>query len=645
MADKPKIPDFPNLPDFGQMITQACEVVASVRGIPYDFNGTLSLENKFVVLFKTVKEMFEAQDNLVKSYRALYDFVNQYFANLDLQEEVNKKITEMVEDGSLTDIIRKYIDPLIDTQDRKITVLENRMDTFSSLPPGSTSGDAELIDIRVPADGFNSNKPYPNAGDAVRGQVETLKDNIDKHTLRVNDGYYNIESTPFNGTRNLNNISGSKCLMCDTSKDIEVNKQNNTPPFTQQMLKDSIIMTLLNITPELDDDGTFQLGYLRGLTEEKAPYLYYRTRRTNTTDNFDRWSPWALISDPRTAFTSNNIQYNNTYPPTFNNLNNYTENKAYEFDIDFTSEEVANAPFYPFKGTLLCFNPNNYDLQQNEINYTTVGLVQLVFRSRNVFDYKPELYFRCAMSGPVGKEIWSPWAKLTPEQPNTNINLTPIECIEDFCVVGDSMSAGYTNIGGITITSEQGVARKANWVSYMELNTGRTVENLAVGGSTTQTWRDSLLTKLKKHECYIVYLGGNDISSNTEIGASSDIMADYNNNKNSYYGNYDYIVRYIHNYNPKATIFCISNTWWDCSNNKYIEYNKAIKYICNLYKYTSYIDITTFATSDNKILAPNFNGHFSPLGYSVYGKYIQKAINDYMLNNPSKFLAIPYSLA
>ena len=109
MAVKPTIPDFPTLPDFGQMITQACEVVASVRGIPYDFNGTLSLENKFVVLFKTVKEMFDAQDDLVKSYKALYDFVNNYFSNLDVQEEINTKIKNMVNTGELTTLILPYI--------------------------------------------------------------------------------------------------------------------------------------------------------------------------------------------------------------------------------------------------------------------------------------------------------------------------------------------------------------------------------------------------------------------------------------------------------------------------------------------------------------------------------------------------------
>lgn len=109
MAEKPTIPDFPALPDFGQMITQACEVVASARGIPYDFNGTLSLENKFVVLFKTVKEMFDAQDELVKSYKALHDFINQYFSNLDLQNEVNKKIEEMKDSGKLLNLLKPTV--------------------------------------------------------------------------------------------------------------------------------------------------------------------------------------------------------------------------------------------------------------------------------------------------------------------------------------------------------------------------------------------------------------------------------------------------------------------------------------------------------------------------------------------------------
>lgn len=53
--------------------------------------------------------MFDAQDELVKSYKALYDFVNQYFTNLDLQTEVNKKIEEMKGSGELLNLLKPTV--------------------------------------------------------------------------------------------------------------------------------------------------------------------------------------------------------------------------------------------------------------------------------------------------------------------------------------------------------------------------------------------------------------------------------------------------------------------------------------------------------------------------------------------------------
>ena len=79
----------------------------------------------------------------------------------------------------------------------EVAVERSRIDQFVKLTDGSTTGDAELMDIRV---GYNG-KTYPNAGEAVRDQVKTIHDRIGNVTTLSASNFVNGNLEPGTGVK------------------------------------------------------------------------------------------------------------------------------------------------------------------------------------------------------------------------------------------------------------------------------------------------------------------------------------------------------------------------------------------------------------------------------------------------------------
>lgn len=68
------------------------------------------LQEKFIILKNTTeKEIGDFETHITALFNELHDYVENYFDNLDVQEEINNKLDDMVEAGTLQEIIGAYL--------------------------------------------------------------------------------------------------------------------------------------------------------------------------------------------------------------------------------------------------------------------------------------------------------------------------------------------------------------------------------------------------------------------------------------------------------------------------------------------------------------------------------------------------------
>ena len=184
----------------------------------------------------------------------------------------------------------------IETNRQNILVNSQRIDEFTQLAEGSTTADAELIDIRVGANGIT----YPTAGDAVRGQYTILNnenDNIEKGLLLGDTtDFFRLESDGFAPQPVPCVVSYFEKSASDTDAPFYPDPMGVWHPTTD--LSATFRYALLSVPADLANEQ-ISIGIWVKFTEiapTKSIRLALRsTDNTNLVANFDRYVSTTLV--------------------------------------------------------------------------------------------------------------------------------------------------------------------------------------------------------------------------------------------------------------------------------------------------------------------------------------------------------------
>ena len=109
MANKTEIPEL-KINDMTEVLNQLARVVPGYWGqIGSEYYDRDTMPKTVSQIFWIAKQNLEITQDLQEQYQELWTFVNDYFTNLDVQEEINNKLEQMAEDGSLSAIIKPLI--------------------------------------------------------------------------------------------------------------------------------------------------------------------------------------------------------------------------------------------------------------------------------------------------------------------------------------------------------------------------------------------------------------------------------------------------------------------------------------------------------------------------------------------------------
>ena len=437
--------------------------------LPLVYDDSLSyyeLLNKVVVyLNNTIEDVAKAEgniDSLLTAYTQLQGYVNDYFDNLDVQEQINTKLDEMAENGELSVLLEPFIPNLVTTWlNEHITPTSPPVDDTLSISGAAADGKVTGDEIArtfktsniaiehsnlhsiTSLDKLEANKIYLISSDVTNDDVSNMP--IAGQMAYVLTFTYNIAVTnsalqiyvttdkfyyrrkrlntwsEWVKTANLDEVNTllTNVLKYQTFEQSEYSTLADFPINTSH-----IVNTAFADAPETASYGAL-------ITMRFSPYnklqvffaqrgtqgIYYRT--VNFEGGTNRVTPWRSLFSIENNLNASGITIEHSNLHGFTSLDGLEGNKIYAIGSDLLKTDIANLPYEGELAYIITFQANT--------EYSANG-IQLYISATKTFTRRKR----------VG--VWSEWR----EYADNNIITTAINEIRNYV---------YSNVGNMIDTN------------------------------------------------------------------------------------------------------------------------------------------------------------------------------------------------
>lgn len=289
----------PNVPPFVRFVCSA---------VPMVFDDSLSYYEALSALWKYMQDTVNVINNnatvteeYIQLTNEMKEYMDNYFDNLDVQEEINNKLDQMAEDGELTELISAYIDPKIIEINQNITSLEDSVDT--EITNFKNSVNSSISDIESEVQSLTNGSPkgvYATSSDLVNADPD--HDSIYVVTADGKWYYYNTSTSLWtaggtyltNATETEDNLNKLNILGFNNTQDrikeldgyINLNYERGQIDFTDWSYLSS---DYLIRTPQYGNTYIVNTGDVIGLSDYTNLEYCYGVLKTDNTIAFHDW--------------------------------------------------------------------------------------------------------------------------------------------------------------------------------------------------------------------------------------------------------------------------------------------------------------------------------------------------------------------